>query len=137
MTPELYALAADAVLIFHVAVALFNVFGLIAIPLGAWLDWPFVRVYWWRLTHVILMATVALQAYLGRACFLTYWQAALDERGGGTASTLPLIQGWIMSVLFWPLPVWVFGVLYSAAFAFCFALWWLVPPVRKSRGLSA
>jgi len=131
MPRELYALAADAVLIFHVAVALFNFFGLIAIPLGAWRGWGFVRVHWLRLLHILMMATVALQAYLGRACFLTYWQAALEEGAGETASTMPLIQGWLMSVLFWPLPVWVFAVIYSAAFAFCIALWWIVPPTRR------
>ena len=36
---------AEAILWFHVVVIAFNVFGLVAIPLGAWSGWKFVRVF--------------------------------------------------------------------------------------------
>ena len=39
---------ADLVLSLHVAVIAFNVFGLIAIPLGSWRRWGFVRAPLWR-----------------------------------------------------------------------------------------
>jgi hypothetical protein len=42
MIPNLLAALALAVLAVHVAVIAFNVFGLIAIPLGGSLDWRFV-----------------------------------------------------------------------------------------------
>ncbi|MGC2523742.1 MAG: DUF2784 family protein, partial [Stellaceae bacterium] len=73
---------ADLVLAVHLAVILFNVLGLVAVPLGAVCGWRFVRVRWWRLLHVLLLAAVAAQALLGRACILTLWQAAL---AGGAA----------------------------------------------------
>ncbi len=117
---------AEAVLALHVGVILFNVFGLVAIPLGGWRGWRFVRRFWWRLLHVAAMAAVAVQAVGGRACFLTLWQDALA--GLGTDRT-PLIMGWVDRVIFWPLPLWVFATAYVVLLLYALALWWLVPPV--------
>jgi hypothetical protein len=39
---------AEAVLAVHLAIILFNVFGLIAVPVGAAYGWRFVRVGWCR-----------------------------------------------------------------------------------------
>ena len=92
MPAGLAAIAADAVLAVHVAVILFNLFGLVAIPLGAWRGWRFVRIAWWRLLHVAALGAVAVQALFGRACFLTVWQAAL---AGDPARPAPLIRRWV------------------------------------------
>lgn len=125
--------AAEAVFWFHVGVILFNVLGLVIIPIGAWLGWAFVRVFWWRVLHLGLLAVVALQVLLGKICFLTLWQSALLRESGETASDLPIIQGWVARLVFWPLPLWVFAVLYLAVFGYALALWRLVPP-RRSKG---
>jgi hypothetical protein len=124
MTP----LLGQAVLAAHLGVIAFNVFGLVAIPLGAWRGWGWVRVRWWRALHVASLAVVALQAAFGRACFLTIWQGDLS---GGRAD--PLIMRWVNSVIYWPLPMWVFTAAYLAVFAYVVALWvW----VRPDRGAS-
>lgn len=70
------------------------------------------------------LAIVALQAALGRVCFLTDWQASLE----GTGDAPPLIQGWIETLIFWPLPMWAFALLYAAVFIYAVWLWRLVPP---------
>jgi len=121
-------LAAQVIFWIHIAIIAFNVFGLIAIPLGAWLGWGFVRILWWRLLHLCALLLVALQAVLGRACFLTIWESDLAVRSGETSSSLPLIQGWLTSLVFWPLPIWVFAVFYLAIALYVIALWALVPP---------
>ncbi len=118
--------AAEAILAVHLVVIGFNLFGLVAIPLGAWRGWAFVRLRWWRLLHLASMAAVAVQAVLGRACFLTDWQAALE----GGAEAEPLLMRWVNSVIYWPLPLWVFTAAYVALFAYVLALWRLVPPGR-------
>lgn len=133
MTPQLSSLLADAILLGHVVVIAFNVFGLIAIPLGAWRGWRFVRVVWWRALHVALLAVVALQALLDRLCFLTEWQNYFLQQAGETASSAPLIQRWVSSVIFWPLPLWFFTVLYVLIWIYVAALWWLVPPTSRMR----
>lgn len=119
---------ADAVLAVHALIVAFNVFGLVAIPLGAWRKWAFVRIAWWRVLHLVLLAIVALQALLDRACFLTIWQDDLLRLAGETPASGPWLRRLIMQVIFWPLPLWVFAVLYVAVWIYTLSLWWLVPP---------
>ena len=107
---------AEAILWFHVVVIAFNVFGLVAIPLGAWSGWKFVRVFWWRALHLGLLGIVALQAVLGRACFLTIWESDLQRRAGEAASNEPLIRRWVSQAIYWPLPLWFFAMLYVLRF---------------------
>jgi hypothetical protein len=125
MTPSTSALLAQAVLAAHVLVIGFNLFGLAAIPIGAWRGWRFVRVAWWRLLHLASLAVTAAQAIAGRACFLTDWQDALN---GGGAREPPLIMRWVDAVIFWPVPAWAFTALYAALFLYVLALLWLAPP---------
>jgi hypothetical protein len=117
---------AQAILGVHLAVIAFNVLGLVAIPLGAALRWRWVRRRGWRALHLVSWAVVALQAALGRACFLTIWQ---DELTGAQAQP-PLIERTVERLVYWPLPIWVFAALYLVLFALVVALWWLVPPRR-------
>jgi hypothetical protein len=126
------ALLSALVLALHLVVIGFNLFGMVAIPLGARLDWAFVRVRWWRLLHLASLAVVALQALLGRACLLTIWQDDLS----GKAQQPPLIMRFVNSLIYWPLPIWVFTAIYVAVFAYVVALWFVVPP-RPSRRPSS
>jgi hypothetical protein len=131
MTPGLLAALALAVLAVHIAVIAFNVFGLIAIPLGGLLDWRFVRMFCWRALHLALLAVPMFQALFGRTCFLTLWQAMLEQEAGARASKEPLIARLLESVIFWSLPIWFFAALYVAIWIYALALWWLVPPRRR------
>jgi hypothetical protein len=119
---------ATTVLGAHLLVIAFNVFGLFAIPLGAWRGWAFVRIRWWRALHVASFAIVALQAALGRACFLTLWQDRLSGEGGGQ----PLIMSAVNRLIYWPLPMWVFTTAYLALFAYVVLLWKVVPPRARA-----
>ena len=114
------------ILAVHLVVIAFNIAGLVVIPLGAALRWRWVRILWWRLLHLASLAVVALQAALGRACFLTDWQDGLT--GGGVHD--PLIMRWVNSIIYWPLPMWAFTAGYLAVFGYVIALWVFVPPRR-------
>jgi Protein of Unknown function (DUF2784) len=128
---------ATAILLVHLGIVAFNIFGLVAVPMGKWLGWPFVRGYWWRLAHLLALAVVALQAVLGRACFLTLWEDAF-RFGADAGEPPPLIATWVNGVLYWPLPLWVFAAIYVAVFAYALLLWRWVPPRRSTlRRLSA
>lgn len=126
------SLSAGAILTLHLAVIAFNVFGLVAVPLGAWRGWGFVRVRWWRALHLASLAVVALQALLGRACFLTIWQ----DEASGAAHEDPLIMRFVNSLVYWPLPTWAFTAAYVALFAYVLALWRWVPPLSSRRPSS-
>lgn len=132
-TPSLIIALAGLVLAVHVAIVLFNVFGLIAIPLGGWRGWAFVRIFWWRALHLGVLAVVAVQALLDRVCFLTTWQGDLLRRAGQSVTDAPLVQQWVMRVIFWPLPLWFFAVLYVAVWIYALVLWRVVPPQGKRR----
>ena len=121
---------AEAVLAVHLVVIAFNVFGLVAIPLGGWLGWPWVRIRWWRWLHLASMAMVAVQAVAGQACVLTIVQARLSGATG--ARPEPLIVGFVNRLIFWPLPLWAFAAFYVLLLAYVLALLKLVPP--GSRG---
>ena len=131
MNAQLYSLLAQWVLAVHVGIILFNVGGLVLIPLGGWRDWAFVRIWWWRALHLAILALVALQALLARACFLTLWQSAFERRVGEATSSAPLIARWLHDLFFWPLPLWFFAVLYVAVWLYTLLLWRLVPPRRR------
>ena len=129
MTPALASALSQAVLAVHLVVIAFNVVGLVVIPLGAALGWRWVRVRWWRALHLASWAVVAAQALLGRACFLTLWQ----DQFSGAGPEPPLIARWIDGLIYWPLPIWVFGAVYIALFAAVAAFWWW-PPTRPRKG---
>ncbi|ODT88640.1 DUF2784 family protein [Phenylobacterium sp. SCN 70-31] len=114
----------QVVLAVHVVVIAFNVAGLVLVPAGAAVGWRWVRLRWLRALHLGSLAAVALQAVLGRACFLTDWQAALT--GGGAAD--PLIMRWVNGLIYWPLPAWVFAAGYVVVLAYVVALWRWIPP---------
>ena len=116
---------ATMVLMAHSAIILFNLFGLVGIPLGGWRRWGFVRAPAWRYLHVLALAVVAAQAALGRACFLTIWQDAVTD---GSQESQPLIARTVDALIYWPIPIWVFAVGYILIFAYALALLWLVPP---------
>lgn len=127
MTPEALA---TVVLVVHLGVVAFNIFGMVAVPLGAWLRWRFVRGFWWRLVHLASLLVVALQALLGRACFLTIWQSGLEAEQTSAAPP-PMIATWINRLLYWPLPLWVFAALYVVVLVYVLLLWRWVPPRRR------
>lgn len=117
-------LLAQVILFVHFAIIVFNVLGLVVIPLGAWQRWRIVRIAWLRLLHLAIMAVVAGQALAGRACFLTIWESQLT---GNRTAPEPLIAHWIDGLIYWNIPIWGFAIFYSALFLYLVALTMLVP----------
>ena len=115
--------AAQLILGVHLAVIAFNVAGLVVIPLGAALGWRLVRLRWLRLVHLGSLGVTAVQALLGRDCFLTDWQSALSGE-----APQPLITRFVNSLIYWPLPQWVFSAAYVGVFVYVIRLWWWVRP---------
>jgi hypothetical protein len=85
--------------------------------------------------HLGVLAVVALQAVLGRTCFLTSWEGDLLTRAGEVTLGGPLIQQWVTEMIFWSFPLWVFAALYVGVCVYTLLLWWFVPP-RVPWGLA-
>lgn len=124
---------ADTLLALHVGVVAFVVLGELLFLLGGWRGWRWVRHFGLRATHLVLMAFIALQAWLGALCPLTVWEQALRRRAGEAAYEESFIEHWLSRLLYYDLPWWAFVAAYTA-FALLVALTWRwVPPQRSNR----
>lgn len=119
---------ADIVVVVHALIAAFIISGFVLIPLGAWLDWRFVRRRGLRLTHLLGILFVATETVLGVACPLTIWEDWLRRSGAPDAG---FIARWVRWVLYYDVPLWVFGVIYVVGAVAAILLWRWVPPQTK------
>ena len=78
----LYALLADALVVVHLGIVLFVIFGQLLILVGWPLRWSWVRNLTFRATHFVIMAVVAVQAGFGVLCPLTIWEVELRKKAG-------------------------------------------------------
>lgn len=124
--PGAVAFLADIVVAVHAAIAAFLTFGIVLIPLGAWRGWRFVRRRWLRLIHLAGIWFVAIETALGFICPLTAWEAWLRR---AQPDDVGFIAGWIRWILYYDVPLWIFGVIYLAAAVLTALLWRWVRPV--------
>ena len=112
-----YLLLADAVLVMHALVVLFNVGALPVIWLGYFRNWSFVRNLGFRITHLLLIAFVAAESILGGVCPLTTWENLwLTKAGVGPRYQTDYIAHWIHRLIFYDLNERVFTVSYVLFF---------------------
>lgn len=123
-----YATLADAVLVLHLAVVLFVVGGLPAIVIGNRLGWSWVKAAAFRVGHLLAIAVVVVQAWLGQHCLLTVVESWLRERAGQTSYGSSFIQHWAHQLLFFEAPLWQFAVAYTAFGAGVVWAWWRYRP---------
>jgi polyferredoxin len=108
---------ADVILVLHALVVLFNLGAVPVIWVGHFRGWPFVRNFYFRLLHLLLVGVVAAESALGIMCPLTTWEDAVRS---STATGPPRRNGfiayWLHQLLFYELPDWVFIVAYILFF---------------------
>lgn len=126
----MYPLLADAVLLLHLAVVVFVVCGLLAILVGSFWHWHWVRSLWFRVTHLAAIGVVVAQAWLGQTCPLTTLESWLRMQSGDLAYSRGFIEHWVHAFLFYEAPSWVFSLLYTLFAAVVLATWWCFPPRR-------
>lgn len=79
-----YGLAADTVVGIHVAYVVYVIVGQLLIIAAAPMKWQWARNPWFRFTHLLAIAIVAVEAIQGWPCPLTVWEGQLRELGGQT-----------------------------------------------------
>lgn len=119
---------ADAILITHVLFVCFVVLGLVAIYLGKWLAWSWVRHRVFRIIHLVAIGIVVLQSWVGVVCPLTTWEMMLREKAGGAVYSGSFIQHWLHDLLYYSAPDWVFVVVYTVFFSLVALCWRWVRP---------
>ena len=131
-TSTLALFAADAVLLLHVLFVVFVIVGLLLILVGKALAWSWVRNWWFRITHLVAIGVVVLQAWLGVICPLTTLEMALRREAGDATYAGTFISHWLESILYYQAPAWVFAVCYTAFAALVVLSWfWVRPNKRK------
>jgi hypothetical protein len=126
-----YQTLADAVLLLHFAVVVFVVLGLPAVIVGNWRRWAWVNQLWWRLAHLLAIAVVVLQAWLGRYCGLTVLESSLREKAGQVGYQSSFVEHWVQRLLYLEGPLWVFSVAYTVFGATVAWAWWRFPPHQR------
>ncbi len=121
-------MAADAVLLLHVIFVAFVVIGLLLIFAGKAREWYWVCNPWFRLTHLIAIAVVAVQSWFGLICPLTSIEMALRSRAGDTVYSGSFISHWLANFLYYQVPPWVFVVCYMVFGGIVVASWFWIPP---------
>ena len=99
-SPEACLQLADVIVVVHFAVVLFVVLGQIAILLGGWRGWDWVRRPGFRLSHLGLILFVAGQGAVGRLCPLTVWEDELRALAGQPLERASFIAYWSHELLF-------------------------------------
>ena len=126
----LYPLAADAILIVHFAFVIFVVGGQICVIVGYFRKWRWVHNLAFRLCHLLAIAVVVAQAWLGRYCPLTIWESRLRQAAGQPGYQRTFVQEWVGNLIYYDAPLWVFAVIYSLFGALVLASWIWVRPEK-------
>ena len=128
-----YQLLADIMLTMHVAVVGFVVGGLVLILIGNLSNWQWVNAFWFRLMHLIAIAIVVAEVWLGATCPLTSAEMWLRMKAHSTTYSGSFIEHWLQRALYYEAPSWVFAVGYSLFGLLVLATWWYFPPTSKRR----
>ena len=128
-----YLLLADAVLVVHVAIALFVVGGLVVVIVGNLRRWQWVNGLWFRFAHLAAIAVIVAQAWLGALCPLTLFEMWLREQAGAATYNGSFIGHWLQRLLYYDAPAWAFTLVYSVFGLVVAATWWFFPPRRRRR----
>lgn len=129
--PTIYQLLANAVLIIHVAFVLSVVGGLLLIIVGNIRGWAWVNNVYFRVGHLLAIAFVVAESWLGVLCPLTYLEMWLRRQAGNTAYSGSFIQYWLQHLLYFDAQPWVFTLAYTLFGLLVLAAWLIWPPRRR------
>lgn len=132
-SPEIYLLAADAILLLHVLVVAFVIFGMLLVVIGKFRKWSWICNPWFRLLHLVAIGMVVLQSWSGVICPLTTLEMVLRSRAGDTVYTGSFISHWLGELLYYHLPAWVFVTAYTLFGVIVGISWFWIRPRRFFR----
>ncbi len=121
----LYSLLADTILVIHFAFVVFVVSGFMLILVGLLARWSWIHNRKFRITHLVAIGVVVLQAWFGQLCPLTVWENELRHRAGQSGYTETFVGHWLHEVLFYEAAPWVFTTIYTCFGALVVLVWFL------------
>ena len=125
---ELYRFLADAIVVVHFAFVAFVVLGMLAILVGVWRRWRWVRNFSFRIAHLLAIGLVAAESLFGVICPLTAWENDLRQLGGERGQPGSFVGRWVHRLIFFDFPPWAFTACYCLFAAAVLATLILAPP---------
>jgi hypothetical protein len=123
------SITADLILTIHFGYVIIVVAGLFVIILGGFLRWRFVRNFWLRTIHLIMILIVVFEAIFEISCPLTVWEYDLRIAAGQqNASNVSFVARLIHQLILYDFPPIVFTIGYCLFGLAVLASWWLIPP---------
>ncbi len=124
-----YGPLADLLVVIHFLYVLFAVGGQVFILLGAICKWNTIRSPLFRLSHLVAVGLVAVEAATGIECPLTVWEYDLRRLAGQAAErNLSFIARLVRMIIFYNFPHWVFTLMHIAFGLLVVFTCILVPP---------
>ena len=124
----IYRIAADLVVIVHMAYALTVVFGLPVIWLGIALRHQWVRNFWLRGGHLAMILVVVAEAWAGITCPLTVWEQQLRDLAGQETYRGAFLANVVHNLLFYEVTPLVLAGVYTAFGLLVLGSFWFAPP---------
>ena len=125
---QFYLIAADSILFAHALFVGFVVIGLVLIYAGKLLHWSWICNRWFRIAHLVTVAIIVLQSWLGFTCPLTVWEMGLRGRAGDAVYAGSFVAHWLETLLYYQAPEWVFVLIYTLFGSLVAASWYWVRP---------
>jgi hypothetical protein len=133
----MYGFLADLIVGVHVAYVGYVVVGLLLIVIGWVLGWKWVRNFWFRISHLLMMLAVVYEEIMNIRCPLSVWEENCRALAGQPVTGETFMGRILHAVLFYDAPSWVFtlgyfsvGALIVATFLFCRPRW----PFGRKKG---
>jgi len=123
-----YGPLADLVLVLHLGIVVFVVGGLVVVVAGNLLHWAWVNTAWFRVAHLLAIAVVIVQAWLGRVCPLTTLESWLRAKAGMAGYRQSFVEHWVQRILYYEAPTWMFALAYTVFGLLVLLAWWYFPP---------
>lgn len=127
---KFYQYLADATLFLHFSFVIFVIVALILTVAGGYLNWSWVRNWWFRLTHLASISFVVVQSWLGLICPLTTLEMWLREQINEELYVGSFIQYWLQRILYYQAADWVFTLIYTVFGLFVIFSWIRFPPKK-------
>ena len=124
-----YGLFADVLVVIHFLYVLFAVGGQVFILLGAICKWNAIRSVVFRISHLLAVGLVAVEAATRIHCPLTVWEYDLRRLGGqAVQQNLSFISRLVHPILFYDFPHWAFTLMHIAFGLLVVLTYILIPP---------
>jgi hypothetical protein len=126
----MYGFCADFIVGVHVAYVGYVVIGQLLILAGWLLGWQWVRNFWFRVSHFIMMAVVVVEEIADITCPLSVWERHFRMLAGQPSNGETFMGRLLHSLIFYDAPKYVFtigyfsfGAIVLATLLFCRPRW--------------